>query len=251
MVHTQKEDGTWEKPTITENEWGGAVGNCLAGPATVTQEKTVGNLPRPSLYFVEGTGINRPYEIPALISQPFEERGLTGNAWSANFYQPSEHPTPAVPPPPPRIRPADVAANPPSEPYAIDFTNHGANTFPIVNTNDLGSLPVLVPPLPTRPTGMRRPAGVPYLPSDTYEFACLDAAEEINYRIRLMIREWNYETIVENCVAGVNCPDEVGMEAGFPHDRVNDRGDWRDSDYPVYTSPATYVPGYPGSTTAL
>lgn len=72
-----------------------------------------------------------------------------------------------------------------------------------------------------------------FIPQDTYEFQCLDAAEDLKQRIRLMIREWN---TVDQLATGEGAdPDVTGFEPGFASQPYNDRGDWKDFTdfYPV------------------
>lgn len=107
--------------------------------------------------------------------------------------------------------------------WAANFYNRSQHTQPTP----------LVPPgyAAGRPVPMRLGATYTgYLPSDTYDFSCLDAAEEVNYRIRLMIREWNQTPIVE----GGN-PDVTGVDPGDSNAQINDRLDWLD----VQTYPGT------------
>jgi hypothetical protein len=78
-----------------------------------------------------------------------------------------------------------------------------------------------------RPLALRYPANVatdPYLPVDTYRFECHNRAEEIQYRIRLMIREWNTDPISQ----GGNPEVNVGTDPDFPEGPINDRRDWFD-----------------------
>lgn len=78
-----------------------------------------------------------------------------------------------------------------------------------------------------RPLALRYPATLvseTYLPSDTYRFECHNRAEEIQYRIRLMIREWNTDPISQGGNPDVN----VGNDPDFPDGPINDRRDWFD-----------------------
>lgn len=78
-----------------------------------------------------------------------------------------------------------------------------------------------------RPLALRYPAGLvstTHLPSDTYKFECHNRAEEIQYRIRLMIREWNTDPISQ----GGNPEVNVGADPDFPDGPINDRRDWFD-----------------------
>ncbi|MGZ3695724.1 MAG: hypothetical protein ACXWQO_16615 [Bdellovibrionota bacterium] len=86
------------------------------------------------------------------------------------------------------------------------------------------------------PISMQQPAGITsgstfYLPADTYEFRCLDTAQEIKQRIRLFIREWNEE----GQLAEGGDPDTTGTEPNFPTFPINDRSDWFDfgNNYPA------------------
>lgn len=73
-----------------------------------------------------------------------------------------------------------------------------------------------------RPIGLRKPATAGVLPSDTYKFECHNRAEELQYRIRLMIREWNKDPVEE----GLDPDDTSGSEIGGG--LINDRLDWLD-----------------------
>jgi hypothetical protein len=176
--------------TNTDADWGGTPGDCLSGPATITQDKTKEGIPKANIYYIENTGLNRTYSVGAAIDQNFNDYAVKSNLWAANFYKPSEHPSSTGP----------------------------------------GSMPPVYPQ--NRPSAMRAPATYPYIPSDTYEYACFNGAEELQYRIRLMIREWNQNPITENCesIPGANCPDsgENTYEPGDPSMPINDRLDWRD-----------------------
>ena len=73
-------------PVTTEEKWGGKVGNCLSGPATKTQEKTESNIPKPDLYFIDGTGLNKTYVIDAPTTLNFGT-----NTYLANYFDPLDH----------------------------------------------------------------------------------------------------------------------------------------------------------------
>jgi hypothetical protein len=76
------------------------------------------------------------------------------------------------------------------------------------------------------------PAGNPVAtPSDTYDFVCLNGAQEVQQRIRLFIREWNEHSQLRQG----GDPDTTGTEPGFPTLPINDRSDWLDfgNNYPA------------------
>ncbi|MBY0472180.1 hypothetical protein K2X30_13520 [bacterium] len=78
------------------------------------------------------------------------------------------------------------------------------------------------------PTPVQPVAGFP-TPQAYYEWRCMDRYAEINYRIRMMIRDWNTASITSG-----GDPDVVGNEAIFvnPFAPVNflnnDFADWKD-----------------------
>jgi hypothetical protein len=79
-----------------------------------------------------------------------------------------------------------------------------------------------------RPLALRYPAALTsetYLPSDTYRFECHNRAEEIQYRIRLMVREWNTNPISPG--GNPDFDDGTG-DPDFPDGPLNDRLDWLD-----------------------
>jgi hypothetical protein len=181
--------------TTTES-WGGSVNSCLDGPAMSTEWSSymgTDGKPRARLEYVEGSGFNNTFKILSGISQSFSGNiPYTGNIFAANFYNPSDHPA--------ATGPGFVSA-----PYDGD-----------------------------RPVGLRIPDNVDiddrYMPEDSYVLSCLDRADEVLARIRLMVREWNDDPIA----SGGN-PDDVGTDPGFPDDDLNDRNDWLDygANYPA------------------
>ncbi|MCM2279326.1 MAG: hypothetical protein NDJ89_14720 [Oligoflexia bacterium] len=78
--------GAYGSPTVSEGDWGGKVTQCLAGPAMSTQSLSKYGWPRPSVHFVEGTGVNRTYEVTAPMS-----KDLASNLHVANYFVASEH----------------------------------------------------------------------------------------------------------------------------------------------------------------
>lgn len=62
-----------------------------------------------------------------------------------------------------------------------------------------------------------------YLPNDTYSWECLDRAEDLLGRIRIMIREWNTDVLAQ----GGN-PDVTGADPIDATQPLNDRNDWLD-----------------------
>jgi hypothetical protein len=173
--------------TTSQETWGGKASNCLFGPATDTQKPNGGGFPKPDIFYVEGSGLNKTYTIKPAIDMSFFEVPTLNNIWAANFYNRNEH------------------------------TQASPSVPPLYNINR---------PIPTRLAATY----TGYLPSDTYDFSCLDAAEEVKFRIRLMIREWNQAPIVE----GGN-PDVTGVDPGDGTAQINDRLDWKD----VQTYPGT------------
>jgi hypothetical protein len=178
-VHIQNSGGTYDTTTSLES-WGGKASACLFGPATKTQQANGGGFPKPDIFYVEGSGLNKTYTIKPAIEQSFGEVPALNNIWAANFYNRADHPQAA-----------------PGVPLGYNINR----------------------PIPTRLAATY----TGYLPSDTYDFSCLDAAEEVKFRIRLMIREWNQNPIVE----GGN-PDIGGVDPGDSTAPVNDRLDWND-----------------------
>jgi hypothetical protein len=161
---------------VTLAEWGGTVAACLTGPAMVTQSKSPQGAPLSTTTYVEGTGINKTYTIPAARAQTLAQQGVSSNVWAASFYNPGEH--------------------------------GGALTSK---------------PAPLRTVQPSVPAALQIAPFDHYEVQCLDRAEDLNARIRLMVRDWNIETI-----SGTTDADQGGTDPGFPDANLNDRLDWFD-----------------------
>jgi hypothetical protein len=106
--------------------------------------------------------------------------------------------------------------------YLMDNNFYAANFYKV--SDHSAQSPGVLPA--DRPLAMRNPANltISYLPSDTYKFECHNRAEEIQYRIRLMIREWNTHPIAQGGDPDVT----VGNDPDFPDGPINDRGDWFD-----------------------
>jgi hypothetical protein len=188
-------DGSFTQET-TPAEWGGQMKNCLTGPA-LSQSWTeyIGSdgIPKARLEYVSGVGFNSTFKVLSALSQSFnQDIPYTGNIWGANFYNPSDHPA---------------------------ATGPGFVTAPLDGD---------------RPVALRIPDNVSvadrYLPEDSYVLSCLDRADEVTRRIRLMIREWN-----DNPIASGGNPDDAGTDPGFPDDDLNDQYDWLDygANYPA------------------
>jgi hypothetical protein len=71
------------------------------------------------------------------------------------------------------------------------------------------------------------PLGDVYTPQQTYEFQCLDQAEEFISRIRVQVRSWSLYS--EWLKKGSGDPEATGVEPApynqYPND---DRADWKD-----------------------
>ena len=92
--------GTYRRQTIerragkppliheSKNLWGGQPSACLAGPATLTQEKHPDGNPKPSLYYTANTGMNRGFEFPAPDKQRIESLPGQSLTWNVNYYDP-------------------------------------------------------------------------------------------------------------------------------------------------------------------
>lgn len=186
-VTTYAADGTFTQES-TEESWGGVPSSCLSGPALSTEwSRYIGTdgYPMARLEYVVGTGVNSTFKILAAISTSFAGVQMKNNVWAANFYNPTDHP----------------AAT-------------GSGYVPAGYDGD-------------RPVALRIPDTVSgtdvYMPEDSYVLSCLDRADEVLARIRLMIRDWN-----QNPIESGGDPDTTGTDPGFPDDSVNDRLDWLD-----------------------
>lgn len=73
-----------EAPSLAS--WGGAISNCLLGPAMDTQTKAKNGFPRPTITYVDGTGLNATYKIAAPI-----ENARGGNIYLANYFAAADH----------------------------------------------------------------------------------------------------------------------------------------------------------------
>ncbi len=187
-ITTYNTDGTFETDT-TNQEWGGNPASCLSGPALSPEwQGYIGDdgYPQARLEYVEGVGFNNTFKITGAIRSKFgSDQLFRNNVWAANFYNPTDHP----------------AAS--------------GNGY-VLGSND-GDRPVALR-IPDTVTGLDI-----YMPEDSYILSCLDRADEVLARIRLMIRDWNDAEIV----SGGN-PDDTGTDPGFPDDSLNDRYDWLD-----------------------
>jgi hypothetical protein len=76
-------------------------------------------------------------------------------------------------------------------------------------------------------TGLVKPAGLTtfdgYTPQDTYQWNCYNAAQEIQSRIRLFIRKWDTDPIVQG-----GTPNSSGYSGTYPTDPLDDHYDWKD-----------------------
>lgn len=153
-VTTHNSDGTFSVSS-SEKSWDGDFGSCLAGPAIKTQTLDGNGLPLATITYVEGTGINKTYTIPAAINQAVGELKVRNNYWAANFYNPSDY---------------GALASPPA------FFEK-----PLAMQN-----PALFSSPPTE--SVYRQSAM-----DNYEILCLDRADDFIARIRMLIREWNSE----------------------------------------------------------
>lgn len=81
---TYASDGSFVRSQSTKS-WGGAVSNCLQGPAMTTQVKSTNGFPRATVYYVSGTGINDIYTMTHSLSQ------ISSNVYTANFYNLSDN----------------------------------------------------------------------------------------------------------------------------------------------------------------
>jgi hypothetical protein len=187
-ITTYASDGTFDVVS-TEDSWGGNPATCLSGPALSNQWRAyigADGFPMARLDYVVGTGANNTFTIDAAINSTFNSsQVMRNNLWAANFYNPSDHPSGSGP--------GYVAAG-------VDGD---------------------------RPVALRIPDTVSgtdiYMPEDSYILSCLDRADEVLARIRLMIRDWN-----QNPIASGGDPDTTGTDPGFPDDSLNDRLDWLD-----------------------
>lgn len=203
--------------TTANNPWGGSASSCLTGPAMASGDiiKSDAGYPLPLYQFIEGAGYNRKFKVEAGATKRVANLPYESGTFAANFYRACEYTggctTPNMPTPPPH-------------------PNNG----------------LLTPA--DRPLAMRTPANVGFrdrhVPSDTYNFGCLDRAEDLNARIRLMVREWNVGPITENCdgTAAKPCPDDTGSDPFDPTEPLNDRRDWYDLDVIMgLVYPASYI----------
>lgn len=190
-VTTEQADGSFVNVVTPDLEWNGEVSACLSGPAMSAawaDYRSTNGLPLSRLEYVEGVGFNNTFTIDAAIKTDIAERRFTSNVWAANFYNPTDH------------------------------------------TTSPGLVPTTIPATDSRrPAPLKIPQSVApinrFFPQDSYMVTCYDRAQDIQSRIRLMIREWNEEA---NYVDGGD-PDVSGSnDPDFPDSNINDRNDWLD-----------------------
>ncbi|RZA09078.1 MAG: hypothetical protein EOP11_02830 [Proteobacteria bacterium] len=203
---TVMKSGGGSDVNVSDEKWGGDVSQCLFGPGMESQTKGSSGFPKPDIFYVNQVGLNSTYTIKPAIDQSYGEKPVLSNLWAANFYNQQDHPVASASIP--GTPPFYVARRPIPTRWALNYTQ--------------------------------------YLPSDTYDFSCLDRAEEVKFRIRLMIREWNESPVVEGGNPDVDVPN-----VDDPSLSLNDRLDWKDTqDFhdtpPAPTNPPTPVSYYPG-----
>ncbi len=137
-------------------DWGGKYEGCLDGPAIFDSDwpRSKQGWPLGKRYFVDGIGINFNYTV----SPPLTINPLAYNLLIANYYE-------------------------------IDFeTGIGENVHtatPSGGAARTSYLPFAIDPIIDRSNSSLSAT------QDSYEFQCLDEADEIQQRIRVFVREWN------------------------------------------------------------
>jgi hypothetical protein len=195
-----------------QRDWGGSFSNCTAGPAVDLQSKTEDGFPRPDVYrLVE--------EALSSLSKALFVRDLSPeSAVSIPVVQADASPTP----------PPDLADPPDDNPFTGEMKlqapadkAYGSNIYTANYYEDLTNLPKPV----SYPDATLAPAYK--FPWPYYTYDCVDEAEEVYARIRIMIRDWNSrsEFIKTSNTADANVS---GSEPGFSYDDYNDHGDWKD-----------------------
>jgi hypothetical protein len=81
---TETDPGVWETE-VSIVPWGGKAANCLAGPAMDTQPKSKSGYPKSDIIYVEGTGLNKSYEIKSPLDV---NRGIH---YVANYFNTADH----------------------------------------------------------------------------------------------------------------------------------------------------------------
>jgi hypothetical protein len=132
--------------------WGGSYQGCLSGPATDLAATGTNGIPYYTIHYVNGTGVNAAVPIATPLSKQF-----SGNIYVANYFTSSDY---------------------------NDPTTYPAAFAPANNVN----VPSEYPPAAAG-SGTLTPS--PYVGQPFYEYRCYDQAQELNYRIRVMVRSWD------------------------------------------------------------
>jgi hypothetical protein len=166
-------------PTTTATEtWGGNPNNCLAGPAIDTQKLSANGYPESSQYTLDGVGLNSTYVIQAPGQRTSVQ--LSSNAYISNYWVSTATPTGT------------------------------GNSYPLVASGGFTGAPLaLVGPLLSSATPPVDPGCSPFgnngdvfcTGNPWYQFECLDQAEDLIGRVRVMIRSWTSEAQFSGFVA--------------------------------------------------
>lgn len=180
-----------------ELEWGGALKNCIQGPAVddsfskIDDDSIYQDFPQPHITEVVGDGYGTEYKIPAATTY---HKWI--NLYYANFFKASDHSAGTQTCYSLEEEISDYPAACPSP--------TGGQVFNVETTDQL--------------TGL----GYPY-----YTYECLDHNEEVVSRIDVLIREWNTKS--ELLLGASGDPDVTGAEsAPFASRDKNDYCDWKD-----------------------
>jgi len=189
-------DGVPTTDITTGVSWGGKLANCLAGPAM--------------------TNMWNGYRSTETNLPKYRVESVSGVGFNSSITLPA-----AI-----NSRAGGITVS--SSVFAANFYN------PLQHVGGPGSVPAGEDI--RRPVALRLPANVTatnYFPQDSYILDCLDRAEEVSARIRVMIREWNTAPIVQG---GDPDFDDGSGDPGFPGEPLNDRLDWLDfgATYPGY-----------------
>jgi hypothetical protein len=144
--------------TVSNNNWGGSLNNCIGGPGKAWTAKSDKGIPQDIITFAKN-GVNATYKLDKLINQI--SSAVTFPV--ANYYTAGLH-----------THTGATTGRTTDKPYFLD---------PVEDRNGTGI-----------PTSVINPDNYLVPGNESYDFECLDASYEVIHRIRMYIREWDTYT---------------------------------------------------------
>jgi hypothetical protein len=176
----------FDPPAATPANWGGKMSDCLGGPATLTQKKSLTGWPLPDFYYVGGKGINLSYEVKAPM-----DLLMGSNLHAANYFNSSDF---------------------------MDNTTWPRSFNP---ASAVVTTPPSYPPASVTLATQTSARAMPF-----FELSCLNRNNDVKARIRFMVRSWDVENMARinyAATAGYNSffPDDILHDFGIWEDIRN------------------------------